>query len=242
MRLLLLSVLALFAAAPGARAWDSPAPDVVLYCLPTLKTQCAALAAAFRSASGVEVHLFLAPPAGLAGLFLHRARADVVVADTPTLQSLAAAHLVNTGTITALGTDAYVLAGQDAANKADLAALLAAHPVILTDPTTAASFDGHAILTAALGQITPPKEIGAPDTPYVLADLHSDDSAIALVTNTDARGAKIPVLAKLDVPPMPISGAIVTLRQSVNSPHLLAFIAGPQGAAIRRAGGLEPAP
>jgi Bacterial extracellular solute-binding protein len=244
MRSLLLALIATFASARYAQAWDSPAPDVVLYCLPTLQAPCARLAAAYRSANDIDVHLFTAPPAGLIGLLQHRARADVVVADTPTLQTLAAAHLVNADTMVPLGGDPFILAGRPAPGDAshDVATLAASHTVILTDPTTAASFDGHAILSAALGQHPAPQQAGVPDTPYVLAGLRDDGDAIGLVTRTDTHGAGIFELARLNVPPMQISGAVVTLRQSVNSPQILAFIAGPQGAAIRGDSGLDVIP
>lgn len=242
MRLICFALLAALTVGPEARAWDSPAPDVVLYCQPVLASACAALGDHFRQAQSVEVHVFSAPPDGLIGLVRHRARADVVLADMPTLRSMASGQLLRPETVTSLGADPFVLVARaDAAigKNSSAADLMASYRVVLTDPTTAASFDGSAVLLAAAKPSAAPETVGVADTASVLAEVQADRKTIGLVTATDAYAGNVSQIARLDVPPMQIGGAIVTLRQSRNADALLHFIAGPEGKRLLRENGLE---
>jgi len=224
------------AAAPQAMAWDSPAPDVVLYCIPALQAPLAEIARRYTASSHVDVHIFIAPPDGLIALIKHPARADVVVADARTLTTLAAGGLLRPGPVTPLGGDPFVLIAGDGQAPA------APSATVLPDPTTAASFDGRAVLAEATPPLAPARLIGVSDTPEVAAMVRNDAGLVGLVHATEAHAAGLRVRATLNAPPTPMSGGLVANGQSANSAALLAFITSAEGAAVLHAAGMEPRP
>ena len=222
-------------------AWDSPAPDVVLYCTPAMQAPLRDVAARYTAASGVKVHIFVGSPDGQAALIEHRARADVLVAERQAIDRLDAEHLIRAGTIVALGTDPFVLVGKAGVPMppgATPVQLVAAHATVLPDPTSAASFDGAALLHAALPDAKSPRTIGVADTTTVMALVGQDEALLGLVNRTEAGGAGISQAASLQVPAVAIAGAVLGNGQSRNEAALLAFIAGPQGRAILSRAGL----
>lgn len=241
MKRLALSLLMSVAGVGGAAAWTSPAPDVVLYCTPALEGALGEVADKYTASSHVAVHVFVAPPDGLLGLLKHRARDDVVVADDATIQRLAADGLVRAGTPVQLGKDPYVLIGNDDATLPDgdgAAALLAAHATVLPDPTTASSFDGAAVLHAAVPGAAY-RTIGVADTWTVVARVRDDRDLLGLVQRTESGGAHVRKIADLQAAPMAMAGALVTQGQSGNAAAFLAFVAGADGKAILLKAGLE---
>ncbi len=242
MKLAVLCLLALMVSAPKALAWNSPAPDVVLYCTPELEGALRQVVARYSAASSVEVHIFVAPPDGLIGLIRHRARDDVVFADVDTINALAKAALVDPGTVITLGRDPYVLiakTGVDIPPGASAADLVATHVILVTDPTTAASFDGAAVLQAALPSVRPPRLVGVHNTQAVIVGVRDNAHFLGVVSATEAQAAGIARAGALSAAPPLISGARVTLGQSANAASLLDFIAGEQGKAILQSTGLE---
>ena len=239
-----LAALTLLAGVRPAAAWNSPAPDVVLYSTPAMENTLRALSQRYTADTHIEVHLFLAPPDGLVGLIKHRARADVVVADAPTLETLAAADLIHRNSVVTLGNDPFVLvakAGADLPAGAGAAQLVAAYTTVLPDPTTAATFDGAAVLHAALPAVSTPATVGVSDTPVVLANVRADGKLLGLVHQTEAASSGVTQVAKLAATPTVTEGALVTNGQSANAAAFLAFIDGPAGLAGLRSAGLEPA-
>lgn len=220
-----------------AYGWDSPDPDVVLYCSRPLAASCRVLARDFGAAHHIGVHLFLAPPDGLRGLIAHRARADVVLADAPTIAALAERGLVTPASIVTLGADPFVLASRNGAPESPGAG----GAVVLPDATSAASFDGPAVLKAAFPGATPAAS-GVADTDSVTAELHAAPDAVGLLTATDAAGAGLTQTAALAVPPMRLAGAVVALRQSRNAQAFLDFVAAPDGRATLARAGVVAAP
>jgi ABC-type molybdate transport system substrate-binding protein len=238
------AVACLLAATGRAIAWESPAPEVVLYCTPALATPLRAIAQKFRSRNDVEVHIFIGSPNGQVGLIRHRARADVVIADTPTIASLGAGGLVRPETIVALGGNPYILVSQtDAAIPTGQtpAQLVAQHAVVLPDATTASTIDGAQVLRAAL-QTNAPHVLGVADTPTVIALVEGDRTLLGLVNKTEAGAPGVHEVAQLSTPPVPNSGGLVVNGQSRNAAALLAFIAGPEGRAVLTSAGLETRP
>jgi len=238
--------LALFlASGTPALAWNSPAPDIVLYCPPALDDALHQVAADFRALSGVEVHIFVAPPDGLIGLIRHRARDDVVVADAATVATLVAGHAVLADSVVRLGQDPFVLiakAGGPVPQGASVKQLVASYPTVLPDPTTAASFDGAAVLQQGMQGGAASRLIGVSDTPTVIARVRDDGGVIGLVNRTEASGPGIAQAAVLPSAPTQISGALVTNGQSANAARFLAYIAGAAGEATLRKAGLESKP
>jgi ABC-type molybdate transport system substrate-binding protein len=235
----------LSASGTAALAWTSPAPDVVLYCSPALDAPLHRVAGDFRTLTGIEVHIFVAPPDGVIGLIRHRARDDVVVADAATVARLAAGGAVRPESVVVLGRDPFVLiakAGASVPHGASVKQLAAAYPTVLPDPTTAASFDGAAVLQQDMQGGSPAHLIGVSDTPDVIARVSEDGGLIGLVHQTEAAGPGIIQAATLQSEPTRISGGLVTNGQSANAARFLDYIAGPAGEATLRKAGLEAAP
>jgi hypothetical protein len=142
-----------------------------------------------------------------------------------------------------LGQDPFVLAGRAGQETAmPLDQLLAHHHVAVPDPTTAASFDGAALLRAAAPAFDAGDIIGVADTPGVAAEIRADASTLGVLEATGAREPGLNVLARLPAPPEPIAAVLVTNGQSRNAAGLLAAIAGPEGSAVLHAYGMEARP
>ena len=242
---LCLALACLLSATARADAWESPAPEVVLYCTPALATPLLSIARQFRAETKTEVHIFVGSPDGQVGLIRHRARADVIVADTPTIALLKTEGLVRPETIVALGDNPYVLVsgtyaqippGQSAAQ------LVSGHVVALPDATTASAFDGAMVLHAALQTVVAPHVVGVADTPTVITLVQGDKTLLGLVNKTEVGDQGVQEVAQLSVPPVPNSGALVGNGQSRNAAALLAFIDGPEGRAVLKSAGLETTP
>ena len=228
--------------AARAGAWESPAPEVVLYCTPALAKPLLSIARQFRARTGAEVHIFVGSPDGQVGLIRHRARADVIVADTPTIALLKAEGLVRPDTIVALGDNPYVLVSETHAQippGQTASQLVTGHVVVLTDATTASTIDGAQVLHAALQTEAAPHVVGVADTPTVITLVEGDKTMLGLVNKTEADGQGVHEVAQLAAPPVPNSGALVGNGQSRNAAALLAFIDGPEGRAVLKSAGLE---
>jgi ABC-type molybdate transport system substrate-binding protein len=223
-------------------AWESPAPDVVLYCTPALEFPLREAATQYRRESNVEVHIFVQSPDGQAGLIRHRARADVLVADAETIDVLKGEHLVRPESIAGLGDDPFVLirkSGSNGAAETTAAQLVSTHATVLPDPTTAASFDGAAVLRKSLPATNFLRLIGVANTPTVIAVVRGDGQLLGVVNRTEAGSAGVTEAASLAAAATPISGALATNGQSRNAGDFLKFIAGPKGRAILKSAGLE---
>ena len=212
----------------------------MLYCPAALEGALGQVAGRYTSATHVPVHIFTGTAYRLQGLLKHRARADVVVADARSVHDWAAGQLVQAETVKPVGRNAYVLVARSDATweHADAATLLAGHAAVLTDPTTAAEFDGAAILHASVPQAAV-RSVGVVDTTTVLARLRADGALLGVVQQTEATAPLIHTVAALPAPPEELAGAIVTQGQSGNGKALLSFITGPDGQAILRQAGLE---
>ncbi len=237
-----LAALLLLATPTHGFAWDSPAPDVVLYCTPAMDRPLHDVAARYTASNHVAVHLFVNSPDGQFGLILHRARADVVVADTPTIERLGAAHLLRPATSVMLGSDPFVLIGNAAASSSSHLTpeqSIATHPTVLPDATTAASFDGAAVLHASFPNLASSRIAGVADTPTVIVQVASDPALVGIVNRTEARARGVAEIGGLSAAPTIVSGALVGNGQSRNAAALLAFIAGPESRAILQTYGFE---
>jgi ABC-type molybdate transport system substrate-binding protein len=175
-------------------------------------------------------------------LIKHRARADVVLADAATIAALARDTLIRPESVVSLGRDPYVLvvnSGTAAVMAQSAAGILATHEVVVPDPTTAASFDGAAVLQAAFPSGVALRLIGVAETGAVVAAVSRDRAVAGLVYRSEAGAPGISMVAALPLPAIAMSGALVINGQSAQAPALLAFINTPAGAAILRDGGLE---
>jgi ABC-type molybdate transport system substrate-binding protein len=233
-RLILLPVLCLLA------AWTSPAPDLVVYCTPTLTHALTQTAALYRASRHIPVRIFAGPPAAIEGLIGHMARADIAVADAPTLDALAAAHLIATARLD-LGADPYVLAAAAPTQTGTLAHLLASNTIVVSDPTSAASFDGRALLASL--DASPAHTIGAADTPQITYAVEHAPGRLGLLPLTSVRASpSLAVASALKLPPARIAAAATIHGQSPSTADFLAFLQTPSARAALTAAGLEPPP
>ncbi len=234
--------MAWMVAVTPALAWESPAPDVVVYCPPSLEPVIRPLGDQFLATKGVKIHIFLASPTGLIGLLKHRARDDVVFADAATLATMATAGLVKSDSVTLLGLDPFAVVSQGGVAvppSATLETIADAHPIVVTDPTDAASFNGVRVLSLALSGSQPTRFMGVANTPTVLDRVRANSNFFGLVYQTEANAPGVRQVLRLDMPPTQMSGALVILGQSANAAAFLTFATGAPGAAARKAAGLE---
>ncbi len=245
MRLTRRTTMLLPLAAGLTGGWTSPAPDVVLYVLPELRGAANRLGSGFHASEGVPVHVFAAPPLGLMGLIRHRARDDVVVADAPTVQALAAAGLVLPASVTLLGADPYVLIGPREMAPLGAAAALTRYRVVVTDPTSAASFDGQALLRVIAGT-TPlsAAPIGVATIPELVTMVGRERDLIGLARTSAVFGARsVRVIATIPAsttPPVTIAGGLTKNGQSGKAAAFLRYTAG-GGLRVLKQAGLEVA-
>ena len=244
MRLSRRAALMLPMAAGLAGGWVSPAPDVVLYTLPELRAVGAALGRRFAARRGIAVHGFAAPPLGLMGLIRHRARDDVVMADEATLQALVTSELVLADSVTTLGRDPYVLIGPTGMASLTVAEALAKYQVVVTDPTSAASFDGRGLLAVVAGRAPVAAPVGVATLPELRAAVAKGGERVGLTRASAAFGARgVRVVAEIPadlVPPVAISGGLTRNGQSDEAKAFLRF-AGGEARGVWRAAGMEAA-
>src|SRR5215468_6971674 len=84
----LIVMLALSAAAP-ARAEYVVAPDVVVFCEPTLQHALSDLGALWRQETGIPVRVFVSPTSAELEQISHRARSDLVIGEGDALAKAA---------------------------------------------------------------------------------------------------------------------------------------------------------
>ncbi len=218
--------------------WTSPAPDLVIYCPPTLVHALTQTAALYRADRHVPVRIFAGPPAAIEGLIAHMARADIAIADTPTIDALAAAHLVFPARLD-LGADPFVLAAPAQTAPDALPHLLASQTIVVSDPTSAASFDGRALLARLTP--TPPQTLGAADTPQIAYAVEHAPNRLGLLPLTSVRATTLlTVAATLPLPPAQIQAAATTHGQSPSTADFLAFLQTQAARSALHDAGLEP--
>ncbi len=148
-------VLAALLLVAPARAEFVVAPDVVVYCEPTLRPVLAEIAADWRRQTGVPVHLFTSPTAAMLEQIGHRARADLIIGESDAAASMAVERkLIKPETRVTLWRNRLVVAALAAAAPApasDAAAGIGAGPIAIVDPPIGAAGRDSRQALAALG-------------------------------------------------------------------------------------------
>jgi molybdate transport system substrate-binding protein len=148
-------VIALLLLSLPAHAQFVVAPDVVVYCEPTLRPVVAEIAKAWRRESGVPVRLFAAPTAAILEQIGHRARADLIIGEGEAAGAAAAErHIIKPETRRPLWRNRLVVAARGEAAPlvpADLATQLGAAPVAIVDPPVGSAGVNSRAALAALG-------------------------------------------------------------------------------------------
>jgi molybdate transport system substrate-binding protein len=177
-----LVVLACLCAAAPARADYPVAPDVVVFCEPTLQHALTDVGGLWHSQTGVHVRVFTSPTWALLGQIAHHARDDVLIGEGDANAAAAKnQQLIKPDTLQPLGRNRLVVAalrapaGATAApdDGGSLAAIAGKEPVAIVDPwAAAAGADSKQVLQSlGLWQKVSAKSIGVigtADAAYLL--------------------------------------------------------------------------
>jgi molybdate transport system substrate-binding protein len=249
----LIVMLAPSAVAP-ARADYIVAPDVVVFCEPTLKHAVADLGALWRQETGIPVRVFVSPTWAELEQVSHRARSDLIIGEGDALASQAIdRHLVKPETLHRLWRNQLVMARsadgpKPASGPADLAGIAGKAPIAIVDPATAvAGSEGKKALQAlGLWDTVSAKSVGVVDTADAAYLLANGKVQLALVYATDV--AANPGFTVADTLPAASYGPIVywiAETQNSLSPNAQKFadyLRQPQAQERLRRDGLEVLP
>jgi molybdate transport system substrate-binding protein len=225
------AMLQLGGAASPAHAEFVVAPDVVVYCEPTLRPIVADIAERWRQTSGVPVHIFSSPTWAMLEQIGHRARGDLIIGEGEANADDAARRgFIKPETRHDLWRNRLVVAAlkDDKRAGGDLKTLVGTGPIAIVDPPVGlAGADGRQALTA-LG-LWPDVEshvAGVIDTADAVFLLREHKAAAAVVYATDvAATPALAVAAPLPEDDYPPIRYWVAETHNVLSPETAAFAA-----------------
>jgi molybdate transport system substrate-binding protein len=245
----LVIVLFVAAASVPARADYPVAPDVVVFCEPTLLHPIADAAALWRSETGVPVRIFTSPTWALLQQIAHHARDDVVIGEGETTAAGATVRqLIKAETLQRLWRNRLVVAALAKAGSVNLAGLAGKAPIAIVDPAVAvAGAEGEkALQSLGLWDAVQANAVGVVDTADAAFLLEQGKVRLALVYATDA--AADPSFAVTDrLPEASYSPIIYWVAQtehslSPNAGEFIAFLHQTEAQERLRADGLEVLP
>ncbi len=247
------------AAGTPALAGYPVAPDVVVFCEPTLRHAVTDVGALWRRQTGVAVRVFTSPTSALLEQVAHRARDDVLIGEgdgeataatkrdlikPETLQRLWRNRLV----VAALAANIEQAGDQSPAAAGKLAAVAGKAPIAIVDPwaATAGADSEKALRSLALLQAVRRKSVGVVGTADASFLLAQGQVRLAIVYATDV-GAdpKLAVADRLPAasyPPIVYWVALTERALSPNAARFAAFLREPQARQRLRADGLEVLP
>jgi len=251
---MLLWVLGEAISANPVRAEYRVAPDVVVFCEPTLQHALSDLGAVWRKQSGIQVHIFASPTAALLEQVSHGARSDVLIGEGDSAAAGAGErHLIKPATLQRLWRNQLVVAALGAdATKPDappnLATLAGKEPIAIVDPWAASAGAGTEKALQALGlwQALKSKSLGVVGTEDAVYLLAHGQAQLAIVYATDA--AANPALHVTDklssegYAPIVYWAAQTDRALSPNTGKFLAFLRTPEALQQAQADGLEVLP
>lgn len=249
---------ALTVAAPALAAY-AVAPDVVVFCEPTLRPAVNDASSLWRAKTGVPVRVFASPTPALLQQIAHHARDDAVIGEGDgEAKDATARNLIKPQTLQRLWRNRLVVAAlkSDAANPGrgspstvgGLAALAGRVPIAVVDPwATVAGGDSEKSLQAlGLWQAVSANSIGTPDTADASYLLTSGKVRLAIVYATDVvADARLRVAERLPAasyPPIVYWAAETQHALSPNTARFIAFLRDPKVRRRVQADGLEGAP
>jgi molybdate transport system substrate-binding protein len=233
-----------------ARAEFVVAPDVVVYCEPTLRPVLADIAALWRRQTGVPVHLFTSPTAWMLEQIGHRARADLIIGEGDAAAAEAAQRrIIKPETRARLWRNRLVVAALAKAAPAppgDAAAGIGDGPIAIVDPPIGSTGSDSRLALAALG-LWPALEkstlgtVNTADASFLLTEgrvpravIYASDITPALVV-----AATLPETA---YPPVVYWLAQTGNQLSPKAADFAAFLRQPPAAERARVAGLEVLP
>ena len=172
-----------------ARADYPVAPDVVVFCEPTLQHAVVDVAALWRNETGVTVRIFTSPTWALLQQIAHHARDDVVIGEGDTTAAAATERqLIKAETLQRLWRNRLVVAALAKAGSVNLAALAGKAPIAIVDPPVAvAGAEGEkALQSLGLWDAVQANAVGVVDTADAAFLLEQGKVRLALVYATDA--------------------------------------------------------
>ncbi len=245
------ALLQLAGPAAPARADFVVAPDVVVYCEPTLRPAVAEIAERWRQSSGVPVHIFSSPTWAMLEQVGHRARGDLIIGEGEANADDAAGRgIIKPETRHDLWRNRLVVAALKDGKGAsgDLKTLVGIGPIAIVDPPVGlAGEDGRQALTAlGLWPDVESHAAGVIDTADAVFLLRQHKAALAVIYATDvAATAALAVAAPLPEDGYPPILYWVAETHNVLSPETAAFAAYLRQAPaqeIARTDGLEVLP
>lgn len=248
---------ALFAAT-AARADDPQAQpsDIGVYCEPTLAPVLRELGARFRIKQGVRVAVLCAPARVVLEQVRRNPGEDLLIVPDAAMTEAIRAGFIAPGSARDLARNPLVFAERAPGGRVQdggvqgsggIAGLFAGGVVAVTDPSPAATFDGHAALTAlGLSGLDPSKVVGVADTGDGAFMVRTGAARAALVYLSDVRAdPALSVAAVADpalLPPILYRAALNPADDNHAAAAFLDFLAGPSARRVLAAAGLEPAP
>ncbi len=245
--------------ASPARADFISAPDVVVYCDPTLAAALRAVSRVYRAQTGVPVRVLAAPGPLSVELIAHGTRNDVLVTQADWLDGAAARRLVDPSTRSQAWLDPTVLAGREATPaaavpepaalmqpafmQAGLEQALAGGKLGVIDPTQPGGPDGPALAGKLGWQVPLAGEIDGPGVAFLVA---TGAARLGLLPRSAALAPPgLVVLATLPeaaAPPVRYAAAVSKNIQSRNAAPFMAFLRTAPAQDALRAAGLEIEP
>jgi molybdate transport system substrate-binding protein len=243
----------------SARADYPVAPDVVVFCEPTLRHLVTDLGAQWRNETGIPVRVFAAPTWANLAQLARRTRDDVIIGEgDDAVASAGAQNLIKTDTIQLLWRNRLVVAAQaDALHKAraaspavplDLAAVAGKAPVALVDPGVdgAGTETRQALQTIGLWDAVSAKSVGVVGTADAAFLVSEGQVKLAVLYATDVAGdgdlAATDTLPAAEAAPIVYWAAQTRYALSPNAAKFLAFLSRPETRARGKDAGLEVLP
>jgi molybdate transport system substrate-binding protein len=237
------------AASVPARADYPVAPDVVVFCEPTLQYAVTDVAALWRKETGVPVRIFTSPTWALLQQISHHARSDVVIGEgDKTAAEATERQLIKAETLQRLWRNRLVVAALTKTGSVNLAGLAGKAPIALVDPPVAvAGAEGEkALQSLGLWNAVQANAVGVVDTTDAAFLLEQGKVRLALVYATDAAADPSFVVADR-LPEASYSPIVYWVAQtehslSPNAGKFIAFLQRTEAQERLRADGLEVLP
>ncbi len=253
----LVLALLLGTASPG-RADYPVAPDVVVFCEPTLQHALTDIAALWHSQTGVHVRVFTSPTWALLAQIAHHARDDVLIGEGDANAAAAKKQqLVKPNTLQPLGRNKLVVAALDgngdnaeagSPSAGKLASIAGKEPIALVDPgaATAGADSQKALQSLGLWQAVSAKSIGVVGTEDAVFLLAQGKVPLAIVYATDVAANPAFTIAQrlpaASYPPVVYWAAQTQHALSPNTAKFIDFLHDAQVLQRLRADGLEITP
>jgi molybdate transport system substrate-binding protein len=253
------SLMLLATAAAPARADYPVAPDVVVFCEPTLQHALSDVGALWLSQTGIHVRVFTSPTWALLEQIAHHARDDVVIGEGDgEAHAATERNLIKPETLQKLWRNQLVVAalaggsGNTAAGSPvaadNLAALAGTAPIAIVDPwaATAGADGAKALQSLGLWQAVSGKSVGVVGTADASFLLAQGKVKLAVVYATDVTANPSFTIAdrlpSANYPTIVYWVALTEHSLSPNAAKFVAFLHKAQAQQRLRADGLEVLP